>query len=57
LHSEEAFTLDADQEHLFYDGSKPGAYEFWAVYAPPRIDPTDQKKLEESGVDFLANDW
>jgi hypothetical protein len=57
LHSEEAFTLDADQEHLFYDGSKPGAYEFWAVYAPPRIDPTDQKKLEESGIDCLANDW
>lgn len=52
LHSGEALTLNADQEHLSYDGSKPGTYEFWAVYAPPNIDPSDQKKLRESGIDF-----
>jgi hypothetical protein len=52
LHSGEALTLSADQEHLFYDSGKPGTYEFWAVYAPPSIDPFYQKKLQESGTDF-----
>ncbi len=52
LRSGEALTLKADRELLFYDGSKPGGYEFWAIYSPPNIEPSDQKKLEESGVDF-----
>jgi hypothetical protein len=52
LRSGETLTLKADREHLFYDGSKPGTYEFWAIYNPPNIEPSDQKKLEESGIDF-----
>lgn len=52
VHPGEALTLTADHEHLFYDGSKPGTYEFWAIYSPPSIDPSERKKLQESGIDF-----
>jgi hypothetical protein len=48
----DALIIRADREHLFYDGSKPGTYEFWAVYSPPSIDPADQQKLHQSGIDF-----
>jgi hypothetical protein len=52
VHAGDALVLQADREHLFYDDSKPGTYEFWAVYSPPSIDPADQQKLQRSGIDF-----
>lgn len=52
VHAGDALVLRADREHLFYDDSQPGTYEFWAVYSPPSIDAADQRKLQDSGVDF-----
>ena len=52
VHPGAALTLTADHEHLFYDGSKPGTYEFWAIYSPPSINSSERKKLQESGIDF-----
>jgi hypothetical protein len=52
LHSGDTLTLNADREHLFYEAGNPGKYEFWALYSPPSIDPSDQKRLEESRIDF-----
>jgi hypothetical protein len=36
----------------FYDDSKPGTYEFWAIYTPPFVDTSDQRKLHEVGIDY-----
>jgi hypothetical protein len=52
VHPGDALTLTADHEHLFYDGGRPGTYEFWAIYSPPSIDPSERKTLQESGIDF-----
>jgi hypothetical protein len=35
-----------------YDGSNPGTYEFWAIYTPPFVNTSDQKVLQEIGVDY-----
>jgi hypothetical protein len=51
VHAGDALILAADREHLFYDDSRPGRYEFWALYSPPAIDPADQRKLQDSGID------
>jgi hypothetical protein len=52
VHSGDALVLHADREHLFYDDSRLGTFEFWAVYSPPSTDAADQRKLEESAIDF-----
>ena len=52
VRSGDALIVSADREHLFYGDSQSGTYEFWAVYSPPSIDSVDQRKLQESGIDF-----
>jgi hypothetical protein len=52
VHSADALIVQVDRERLFYESSRSGSYEFWAVYSPPSIDSADQRLLQESGIDF-----
>jgi hypothetical protein len=36
----------------YLNDQMPGAYEVWASYSPPFVDPYDEKKLRDAGIGF-----
>ncbi len=52
LHPGEAMTLTGNREQMHCAETRPGVYEFWAVYSPPAIRAEDQQALREMGIDF-----